>query len=518
MRVHLMYRDRDFDPKQELPWNTGALIQDLELDTLLRGMAGDDAFLFDVARTALLSGLQHDVDTVRYRQEILQDCLRNPTVSRELYRLTVETIGRKGNRWLGIFSRYPAGILSDAIHLLELLVDGLTLLRNTAKAHAHRFTSEGFSTLFAMLEQELSDDYLTSIRTQLMELQFPRGVFLSADLGEGNSGVNYVLRLAPEKPSNWLQRMLGRGQPPAYTFRLDPRDEAGAQILSDMKANGINAVANALAQSADHVMSFFTMLRTELAFYVSCLNLHERLAGKGEPTCFPHPVHAGERRYRFSELYDVCLSLLMGGQRVVGNTVDADGKNLVLITGANQGGKSVFLRSIGLAQLMMHSGMFVAAESFAAEVCTGVFTHYKREEDATMRGGKLDEELARMSEIVDHITPNALLLCNESFAATNDREGSEITRQIVNALLESGIKVIFVTHLYEFAHGLSNQENVNTLLLRAERGADGTRPFRLVEGKPLETSYGEDVYREVFSVGTANHAPDDLNRQLGEQP
>ena len=32
---------------------------------------------------------------------------------------------------------------------------------------------------------------------------------------------------------------------------------------------------------------------------------------------------------------------------------------------------------------MMQAGMFVPAKSFASEVCDGVFTHYKREEDAT---------------------------------------------------------------------------------------------------------------------------------------
>ena len=45
--------------------------------------------------------------------------------------------------------------------------------------------------------------------------------------------------------------------------------------------------------------------------------------------------------------------------------------------------------------------MFVAAESFAANVCAGIFTHFKREEDATMTSGKLDEELARMSAIAE---------------------------------------------------------------------------------------------------------------------
>jgi DNA mismatch repair ATPase MutS len=71
---------------------------------------------------------------------------------------------------------------------------------------------------------------------------------------------------------------------------------------------------------------------------------------------------------------------------LVANTVDADNTSLLMITGANQGGK--FMRGIGLAQLMMQSGMFVGAEIFTAELCTGLFTHYNRKEDAAMQKGK----------------------------------------------------------------------------------------------------------------------------------
>lgn len=85
--------------------------------------------------------------------------------------------------------------------------------------------------------------------------------------------------------------------------------------------------------------------------------------------------------------------------------------------------------------------MFVTAESFSADICRGLFTHYKREEDAMMESGKFDEELSRMSGIVDALTPNSLLLFNESFAATNEREGSEIARQIVRALLETRVRI-----------------------------------------------------------------------------
>ena len=291
-------------------------------------------------------------------------------------------------------------------------------------------------------------------------------------------------------------------------FSLDPRDEPGTRALEELRSRGISLVATALAQSADHVRSFFDMLRAELAFYIGCLNLSEQLGRKGEPTCFPIPVLPEERRLSFRGLYDVCLALSIQ-QRVVGNDANADQQDLVVITGANTGGKSTFLRSVGLGQLMMQSGMFVPAESYAASVCDSIFTHYKREEDTSMKSGKFDEELSRMSDIVDHITAHPMILFNESFAATNDREGSEIARQIVSALLERRVKLVYVTHLYEFAHGLYKTNKDNVLFLRADRQPDGTRTFKLVEGQPLETSFGEDLYKSIFGAthDSSNESP-----------
>jgi DNA mismatch repair ATPase MutS len=159
---------------------------------------------------------------------------------------------------------------------------------------------------------------------------------------------------------------------------------------------------------------------------------------------------------------------------------------------------------------MMQCGMFVGAESFQAEVCPALFTHYKREEDSTMKSGKFDEEVARMSGIVDRIVPNSIVLFNESFTATNEREGSEIANQIVSALLERRVKVFFVTHLYQFARSFLERTD-DVLFLRPERKSDGTRTFRILEGEPLETSYGEDLYHEIFD-GNGRAAIQDASR------
>jgi len=499
MKAFLMFKGQDVDLRRKLPWNEPALTQDLELNTMFNAMALGDKFLFDVAKAAVLSGFHNDLETILYRQDILKDCLKNPSVARDMYDIAVGAIeGEKKSYW-GSFSKYPGAILYRSLELLQMSVSLLKRLRRIADEHADRFDSEGFRKFFAMLIRELGDEYFYCVENHLKELKFRDGVLISAELGKGNKGANYVLRKSEEKKQNWMQRIFSK-KPPVYTYNIHPRDESGFRALAELKERGINLVANALAQSTDHILSFFNLLRTELAYYVGCLNLHGQLAQMGDPLCFPLPTASSERRKSFKELYDICLALTMK-QKIVGNDVSADRKDLVIITGANQGGKSTFLRSIGLAQLMMQCGMFVPAESFCSSICDGLFTHYKREEDATMKSGKLDEELSRMSDIVDHMTSNPMFLFNESFAATNEREGSEIARQITSALLGKGMKIMFVTHLYEFAHGFAGPQMENALFLRAEREADGRRTFKLVEGEPLQTSYGEDLYRAIWSAG-----------------
>lgn len=496
MKVFLMHKDHDFDPQRTLPPNEQALTQDLEIDTLLNAMARGDDFLFNVTRSAILSGFDNTIDTILYRQDILKDCLKKPSVIRDINNVAIEAIEEERKNFWGVFSKHPALVLHRSRDVLEMFVIMLERLRNIADEHADRFESEGFTVFFAMLQKELDDEYFAKVQAHLKELKFPDGVLISAKLGKGNKGTNYILRKSYDKKQSWIERLFAQ-KPPMYTFYLHPRDESGAKALSELNDKGINVVANALAQSADHILSFFKILRTELAFYIGCMNLHEQLAQKGEPMSFPLPIESHERRHSFVGLYDVCLTLSVP-QRVVGNDIHADDKDLVIITGANQGGKSTFLRSIGLAQLMMQCGMFAPAESFSSNVCDRLFTHYKREEDVTMKSGKLDEELSRMSDIVDKITSRSIVLFNESFAATNDREGSELARQMTYALLEKHVKIFFVTHLYEFAHGCFDRKMQNAIFLRAERQADGRRTLKLIEGEPLQTSYGEDLYNKIF--------------------
>ena len=496
MKPHLLHPEQDFAIQAGRPAGTEALVQDLGLTQLFDGMAQGDEFVADVVSKVILAATAGDLETIRYRQDVLRDCLVNPAAVRQLYALAQEAIASEQKLHFGLLSRTPDTVLRRALEVLYALLAALASLQQFAAGQAGNFTSAGFRTLLAAIERELDASYLEGVRGQLRELEFAGGLLVSAALGAGNKGTDYTLRKLPPKRPGLAGRLFG-AKAPVYAITIAEQDRAGARALWELKERGINLAANALGQAADHLLHFFDLLRAELAFYAGCLNLHERLVRKGEPACFPVPLAAGERRHMARGLYDISLSLLLP-DRVVGNDLQGDGKELFVITGANQGGKSTFLRSIGQAQLMMQAGMFVGAESFTANLCSGLFTHYRREEDAGLASGKLDEELGRMSAIVDRIAPNSMLLCNESFAATNEREGSEIARQIVTALVQRRVKLFFVTHLNEFAHGLHTQGHANIHFLRAGRAEDGARTFVLCAGAPLQTSFGADLYEQIF--------------------
>ena len=487
MKANLMFRDRDFDLKANPCFGKDTLTADLELKCILSNMAQGDEIIDAACSTALFCTLQ-SIEEIRYRQENLRDAFRNPDAVRQLYAITVETEKKRRNSWHWLSSSYLSSTFSSAVELMKIYTGMLMELRLVADSKLSGFQSEGFRNLFTMLQRELDDDYFAEVRAHLNDLKDGEGMLVSAVLGNYLQGIHYVLRRKNRKGFWWHWRF-------TPSFTIAPRDEAGAADLGKRRDRAVNEAANALAQAAEHLEGFFVMLRNELAFYVGCLNLADNLRALGMPICFPglFPIDSKDRSWQ--GLYDVSLALTINAA-VIGNELDAKDKQLYVITGANQGGKSTFLRSMGQAQLMAQSGMFVGADNFSAPIRRGVFSHFKKEEDTAMKSGKLDEELVRMSEAADHLEGGALMLFNESFAATNEREGSEICRQITKALIENDVEVFSVTHLYTYAVAFLGDRQ--TQFLRAQRLDSGERTFKVVPGEPLQTAFGEDLYKKIF--------------------
>ena len=491
MRPHLLYRDGDYPAADPRP-GAADLVADLNLDPVLEAMAGAEDNLRAVIDRVVLTRLPTASD-VEYRQGVLQDCIAAPDLPQRLHALALDALAANRSVW-AVFLNRPETVLHRAVRVLGLMLDRLRALQELCGEYRSRVDSDGFRQLFDVVADELSDDYLAEVEHRLGQLSFEHGTLIGARLGAENQSIDLVLRETTEERRMFVTRVVVKK--PSFSVTIPERDEAGFSALAEFTDRALDEVANAAGQAADQVVSFFTALRDELEFYLGCMRLRERLLTAGVELCWPRLRPQSDYVLAFDQLVDPALALRE--ESAVGNGLDARDVHVVLVTGANQGGKSTFLRSVGIADVLAHAGVFVPARSCSLSLHDRVFTHFRREEDVEMASGKLDEELRRMSAIADEVTARSLLLCNESFAATNESEGSEIARQVTTAFLDCGIQVCYVTHLYDFARVLFETRDERFAFLRADTAADGRRSFRLRPGRPLPTSHAADVYERVF--------------------
>lgn len=480
MRPGLLFTETAAHPLGE------QLTEDLGLSAVIDAMAAGDPEIAEAAGRVLLSVPPHPAH-VTARQDVLADCADLPDLPRELYELAGRAVDAQRGAARAVFFHSPETVLNQSIATLSAFLQLLRELRTLTGRHRLRVTSAGFRQFFAMVDEQLDDAYLDAAARHLDQLRFRGNLLVSARLGGGNHSEAFVIRRPVRAPGRGLFRRGGEPGRPTATYKIPYGDEAGHRALSTLRDQSLAGLADAADRSAQHVLAFFTALRSETAFYLGCLNLRQALADRGAPVCRPT---IGESALTAVGLYDPALQLRLD-QPVVTNDLNADGMSLIMVTGANRGGKSTFLRSLGLARLMASAGMFVAATALATAPTTGVFTHFTRDEDATLTSGKLDEELRRMSEIADAISPGSLLLCNESFQSTNEREGSDIARHIIDAMTEAGLTVVCVTHLHELAHAC----HADRKLFPAQflRAADD-HSFRLHESPPDATSPAMDLW------------------------
>lgn len=486
MRVKLLFESRSPSWKEspDSIWDDRSA--DLELEHILTAMSRGDPLIKNVCRQVLDEPLQDEAD-ILYRQEVLRDCLAKPELIRTLYGICQEACRKRETSWYRLDSPYMSTVYSGAVTLLGIYMEALVKIRRAVETE--KFSSGGLCALSRLLRKEISEEYLDELRALKPDISNRKEMLISARFGPFLQGISYVRR----QPNPRTFRLPWKREPSAT---LPVRDTEGLVDLTHRQDRAINEAANTMAQASDNVEAFIRNLQMELAFYVGALNLYERMKELQLPVTFPVPCPGNTRHWQ--GLYDGSLALLTRGA-VTSNTLSSRNKPLYLITGANQGGKTTFLRSVGQCQLMAQSGLFVFAEVCRFPIRTQLFTHFKREEDAEMTSGRLDEELDRMSGIVDHLKPGGMVLSNESFSSTNDPEGSRIFEQITLAFLRRKIELFSVSHLMNYAAAFAGEKY--TLCLRAQRTESGERTFRLEPGKPLITAYGEDIYRRIFGPG-----------------
>ncbi|MCQ2538968.1 MAG: hypothetical protein MJ114_00830 [Acetatifactor sp.] len=541
MNIHLLYPDKDW--LNMTPYfDYLSVVQDLSLHILFRMASRDvvlengevknitdtDPFVQDAMKKIMVVPLTSK-EEILYRQEIVKDCINEEDFIRELYVKVTdilkawEQLGRRENKRSGK-QNTVSGLVTE-VHVLKLFVKGLTDIKRHLTMYMPRLHSTGFNQLLERLNEVFSDEEQEKYESILKDISF----FIDnhkedANLMTINSpkiviecGVADGLKLSDIKldtvacetkryrdPNSALGKFnsfLNARTPGAIAFQKD------TPIYNQVAGIEYEVVKYIMA-SCDRLFTtfngFFDQLRLQTAFYVGAVNLTHHIERFELEMCYPTVGEQDELYFEDLKEFVMCIE-----QRVkaVGNDVDIKNKMLLIVTGANQGGKSTFLRSIGVAQIMMQAGLPVTAKRYRTGIFPAFFTHFTRREDSAMNSGRLDEELGRMNQIIENLGENSLILLNESFATTTEKEGSVIAYDIIKALSEAGVKILTVTHLLSFAQKIYEEageaeakgEPMPITFLSAERREDGKRTFKMIQHAPELTSFGLDLYESIIN-------------------
>lgn len=138
---------------------------------------------------------------------------------------------------------------------------------------------------------------------------------------------------------------------------------------------------------------------------------------------------------------------------------------VLLITGPNTGGKTVALKTTGLLCLMAQCGLFIpAGDGSIVSVFPSIFVDIGDEQSIAQSLSTFSSHMRTVVNMLQHVTPDDLVLLDELGAGTDPREGSALARAIIAELLKRGPLVMATTHYSEvkaFAQSTPGVENAS---------------------------------------------------------
>lgn len=431
-----------------------ACCADLHLDQVIRGIAdGRDAYDLRPTFHAPL----RDAADVAYRQEVFRD-LANPELRADLedFCHAMRRLRRRQVRASAL--RNPLQSRRLRLDAAAIYCDAVATLGDAFERHAP--ASGGLRAVAAHLRGHLASNPYAVLRDEVRRLEH--------EFDEAT----YSLTILDDRVH--VGRATGRrdyGEAIERTFRAfgsgaaePPPDDDDQIDMNFVEAAILERVARLHPQTFASLASFderrdayvdpaLERFEHEVQFYLAYLAYTERFAAVGIAFCLPE-VTASDKRVHARGAVDLALAaqLLEGRMAPVTNDLRLEGRERVLVvTGANQGGKSTFARMFGQLHYLAALGCPVPARGARLFLFDELLTHFEREEDLRQLQGKLQAELTRLRALIERATARSIVVMNEAFSSTATDDALELGRATLRRLLDRGALGVYVTFVDELA-------------------------------------------------------------------
>jgi DNA mismatch repair protein MutS len=519
----------------------GDCVRDIQLENLITGLAIRSEDRRAVEQVLLT--LCQDPAVIRYRQDVLEDFLGHPALTAGLADLLprIDTVVRYSQRvtsdrntlqeviWrLGELESYVECVQGLAAAFAgaggALQSEGLSALQREIAAIAAGETFERLARelpgLLAQLRSTASitigvnlDDRLQPVEATLLSInnsKFKAGSILSRLFGPARPGEGIApLHGISGRDANGRIRIPGSSdRSESFSPMLVPLFRDLALILE----RAAQPIAQSLRRYTGLNTGLLADLRRELPFYLGAARLVGSMREHGLPMCRPELAPADERVCEVQDAYNIDLALHLGAaddhrdlsRAIVANDIAfGPAGRIIVLTGPNQGGKTTYIQSIGLIQVMAQAGLYLPGRQARISPVDGLYTHFPTEEMLEKATGRFGDEARRLHEIFTRVTSHSLVLLNESLSGTSAGESLYLCQDILRVLRLLGARAIFSTHLHELAASIDelnatepgDSKIASMVASPIYDEQAGRRSYRVVFAPPMGRSYAKETAR-----------------------
>ena len=478
--------------------------------------------IFDLKNSSLTDFFTSSEEVIRYRQAAIADVIEHDEIRatlskaqpilddiQELRRLDSESAS-SGDSYL-----YSITEIELYVSCIEALHEGFLPIRDKLRSEAFRNLSDFIFELCSSDYYRELNEKLESLAERVHEVKsITVGVNLDSQLRPDSAGV-ISINSEPFKSGKMLDKILRLSfKNDAFTCiaELSPFGKGQSENKKEALIGAFNGAIEEVFKSSvkgwraivgEYVLDntdFLLKMLPEIEFVLRSAELMRKLRSHpGCTICMPKIMPPQDKAFSAVGIYNPRVALAIEETIVTNDFTFDENAGIYVLTGPNRGGKSVITVAVGASQALMQLGLPVPATEAAISPVDAIFTHFPEGADDTIDKGRLGEECARLKEIFDAVTPDSMILLDESLSSTGAYEATYIASEILTGFAVLRCRGIFSTHLHELAASVAeiNERSVSdggvridTLVAGME---EGERSFKIHRMKPDGRSYARDI-------------------------
>ncbi len=217
--------------------------------------------------------------------------------------------------------------------------------------------------------------------------------------------------------------------------------------INELESQLFNEIRTIVANEAEIIQK-----NARLIAMLDCLNSFAQCA---EEYNYVKPVVDKSNKINIVQgRHPVVERILDPGNKYTPNDslLDNDDQQIILLTGPNMAGKSVYLRQVGLIVLLAQIGSFVPAKEASIGIVDRIFTRVGASDNITAGESTFLVEMQEAANILNNATSKSLILLDEIGRGTSTFDGISIAWAITEYLHENpdiSAKTLFATHYHE---------------------------------------------------------------------